>query len=196
MRGTSRLAWAAPAALLCALPLLAHHSFSAEFDSGKTVTVSDPARGVIANDVNVFGVKVVGAAPAGLTLNLDGTFTYAAGVPTSFTYCGNGATSGPACAVVTLGAAPAGNAAGITCSFPGPFNSNVATKLSIKPPGVLAYCKDAAGYPLTIAASPAPVLAGGNVNMDESGGFTATLAVAAAFADVYTAKFNGNQGRS
>src|SRR6202047_1511077 len=43
MRGISRLAWAAPAALLCALPLLAHHSFSAEFDSAKTVTL----RGVI-----------------------------------------------------------------------------------------------------------------------------------------------------
>ena len=27
-------------------------------------------------------------------------------------------------------------------------------------PGVLAYGKDAAGYPLTIAASPAPLLAG------------------------------------
>src|ERR1700747_1468630 len=39
MRGTTRLAWAAPAALLCALPLLAHHSFSAEFDAGKTVTL-------------------------------------------------------------------------------------------------------------------------------------------------------------
>jgi hypothetical protein len=147
--------------------------------SGKTVTVSDPARGVIANDVNVFGVKVVGAAPAGLTLNLDGTFTYTAGVPTTFTYCGNGATSGPACALVTLGAASVGDAAGITCSFPGSFNSNVATTLSIKPPGVLAYCKDAAGYPLTIASSPAPVLEGGSVSMDESGGFTATLAAAA-----------------
>ena len=43
MRGTSRLAWAASAALLCALPLLAHHSFSAEFDSTKTVTL----RGVV-----------------------------------------------------------------------------------------------------------------------------------------------------
>jgi hypothetical protein len=43
MRGTSQLAWAVPAALLCALPLLAHHSFSAEFDAGKTVTL----RGVI-----------------------------------------------------------------------------------------------------------------------------------------------------
>ena len=43
MRGTSRLAWAVPAALLCALPLLAHHSFSAEFDASKTVTL----RGVV-----------------------------------------------------------------------------------------------------------------------------------------------------
>ena len=43
MRGTSRWALAAPAALLCTLPLFAHHSFSAEFDAGKTVTL----RGVV-----------------------------------------------------------------------------------------------------------------------------------------------------
>jgi hypothetical protein len=143
--------------------------------SGKTVTVSDPARGVIANDLNVFGVKVVGSAPAGLTLNLDGTFTYTGG-PTSFTYCGNGATSGPACALVTLGAATLEDAAGITCSFPSPaaFSSNVATTLSIKPPGVLQYCKDAAGYPLTIDLSSATTLVGGSVVMDENGGFTAS----------------------
>ena len=28
--------------------------------AGKTLTVSDPAKGVIANDINVYGVKVVG----------------------------------------------------------------------------------------------------------------------------------------
>jgi len=43
MRGTSQLAWVAPLALLCALPVLAHHSFSAEFDAAKTVTL----RGVV-----------------------------------------------------------------------------------------------------------------------------------------------------
>jgi hypothetical protein len=43
MRVTNRLGWAAVAALSCALPVMAHHSFSAEFDSGKTVTL----RGVI-----------------------------------------------------------------------------------------------------------------------------------------------------
>src|SRR2546430_3356608 len=87
---------------------------------------------------------------AGLTLNLDGTFTYT-GAPTSFTYCGNGATTGPACATVNLNAATIENAAGITCTLPNPtYTSNVATTLSIKPPGALAFCKDAAGYPLKI----------------------------------------------
>jgi len=141
--------------------------------SGQTLTVSDPAKGLIANDVNVYGVKVMGSV-AGLTLNLDGTFTYT-GAPTSFTYCGNGATTGPACATVNLNAATIENAAGITCTLPNPtYTSNVATTLSIKPPGVLAFCKDAAGYPLTVAASPAPALAGGTVAMDPNGGFTAT----------------------
>ena len=76
----------------------------------QTLTISDPSKGVIANDVNVFGVQVITKPAHGtLTLNEDGTFTFAAdgtwvaaGVtPTAgqtqsdaFTYCGNGATSG------------------------------------------------------------------------------------------------------
>jgi hypothetical protein len=43
MGATNRLGWAAAVALSCALPVVAHHSFSAEFDSGKTVTL----RGVV-----------------------------------------------------------------------------------------------------------------------------------------------------
>jgi len=35
----NRWLWVAAAALACALPVLAHHSFAAEFDSGKTVTL-------------------------------------------------------------------------------------------------------------------------------------------------------------
>src|SRR6266481_5176263 len=140
--------------------------------TGKTLTVSDPAKGLIANDFNVFGVQVSGTAPAGLTLNANGTFSYT-GAPTAFTYCANGTTT--ACASVTLGAATFEAASGITCTVP-PYTSNVATTLSIKPPGVLAFCKDAAGYPLTVAASPAPALAGGTVAMDANGGFTATVA--------------------
>jgi uncharacterized protein DUF6152 len=43
MSATNRLRWAALALLSCALPVLAHHSFSAEFDASKTVTL----RGVV-----------------------------------------------------------------------------------------------------------------------------------------------------
>src|SRR5258708_2439794 len=37
MRVSNRLPWVAVAALSCALPVLAHHSFAAEFDGDKTV---------------------------------------------------------------------------------------------------------------------------------------------------------------
>ena len=99
--------------------------------AGQTLTVSDPSKGVIGNDVNVYGVKISGTlctspgVPAGcvaattvlgapattlagtngtLTLMANGTFTY---VPTSaagdsFTYCANGTTT--VCTTLTLGA--------------------------------------------------------------------------------------------
>jgi hypothetical protein len=144
--------------------------------AGQTLTVSDPGKGLIANDIGVYGVKVVGTVPTGLTLNLDGTFTYT-GAPTTFTYCGNGTNSGAACATVTLGAAPVEAANGITCAG-STFPSTVATTLSIKPPGVLAGCKDAAGYPLTVAMSAgnAPVPSAGlTLSVDPNGGFNASL---------------------
>ena len=141
--------------------------------SGQTLTVSDPAKGVMANDVNIYGVKVVGAVPGGLVLNPDGTFIYSGGVAgTSFTYCGNGATTGPACALVTLGAATIENASGITCNVPIPtYTSNVATSLSIKPPGVLSFCKDAAGYPLRVAGAS---FSGFTLSINPDGSFNAT----------------------
>jgi hypothetical protein len=39
MKAMNRLQWAAVAAFVCALPAIAHHSFAAEFDASKTVTV-------------------------------------------------------------------------------------------------------------------------------------------------------------
>ncbi|HTY63536.1 MAG TPA: hypothetical protein VMG30_14915 [Acidobacteriota bacterium] len=149
--------------------------------TGKTLSVLNPAKGVMANDSNIYGVKVSGVAPAGLVLNADGTFTYT-GPPTTFNYCGNSATSGAACATVTLAAATIEAASGITCNIPSPtYTSNVATSLSIKAPGVLAFCQDAAGYPLQVAsASPT----GFSLSMNSDGSFSAT-----ATAGTYTFSF-------
>src|SRR6516165_193715 len=140
---------------------------------GQTLTVSDPGKGVLANDINVYGVQVMGTAPAGLTLHPDGTFVYTAGTPTTFSYCGNGATSGPTCTTVTLGAAPMEAGSGITCPA-STFSAN-ATTLSIKPPGILAGCKDAAGYPLTVNAASVTSAAGLTLSVDPNGGFNASV---------------------
>ncbi len=81
---------------------------------GHTFTVSDPAKGLIANDTNVFGVALLTPPTGGtVTLNRNGTFTYTANASTtsdSFVYCANGSVSGTTCssgitAQVTLGAA-------------------------------------------------------------------------------------------
>jgi hypothetical protein len=151
--------------------------------SGQTITVSDPAKGLIQNDVNVFGVQVLAAPTKGtLTLNRDGTFTYVANTGTtsdSFTYCANGTVTGTTCssgisATVTLGAAPIEAAGGITCVNT-TFSSTTATALSIKPPGILAGCKDTLGYPLTVNAASVTA-AGITLSVDPNGGFNASEA--------------------
>src|SRR5467141_2283507 len=160
--------------------------------AGQTLIVSDPAKGVIANDINVFGVKVSGIAPAGLTLNTDGTFTYTAGTPTTFTYCGNGTTTGAACNSVQLNAAPLEANSGITMGNI-TYNSNVATSLSIMSPGVLSVDKDALGYPLTVnAASVTPGVGSPTVSVDANGGFHAS--VSAAGTSTFTYKAPNSQG--
>ena len=177
--------------------------------AGQPFSVTDPSKGVIANDVNVFGVTLL-TAPGSGTLSCsaqpqntvsgicrNGTFTYTpTGTTTSdtFTYCANTsaatitanvaagtntATNGcPASltAMVTLGAATLESASGISCSFPSPaYTAQEAAYLKVPSPGVLAFCRDAAGYPLKVAATPAPTLSVGTVIMDPNGGFNATL---------------------
>ena len=168
---------------------------------GNTLTISDMTKGVIGNDFNVFGVKVF-TAPAGtVSLNSNGTFAYTppagwtATSNDSFVYAANGATScqspltspGP-CATVSLTGQAAEAGSGITVNNK-VFTSNVATFLSIKSPGILATGgiadKDAAGYPLTVAAASiagtggnplAPCPAGVTANcvaVDAAGGFNA-----------------------
>ena len=122
---------------------------------GNTLTVGDPAKGVIANDVNVYGVKVLAAPAQGvLTLYANGTFTYVpnagwtASTTDAFTYQANG---NPAISTtVTLGAATIEGGGGITVN-PDTYTSTVATYLAVKSPGVLLNDIDGAGYPLIVA---------------------------------------------
>src|SRR5438046_2128253 len=61
--------------------------------AGQTFTVSDTSKGVIANDVNVYGVTLLTQAASGVVaLNANGTFTYtpnagSTATSDSFTYC-------------------------------------------------------------------------------------------------------------
>ena len=145
---------------------------------GNTLIVSDPSKGLIANDTNVYGVQLIGTV-LGLKLNANGTFTYL-GAPTNFMYCANGSVTAGVCssgitATVTLGLAPIEAASGITCPASA-FSSTTATTLSIKPPGILAGCKDAAGYPLTVNAASVVPGAGLTLSVDPNGGFNASTA--------------------
>jgi hypothetical protein len=165
---------------------------------GQTLTVSDPSKGVIANDTNVYGVKLLKAATNGtVTLNANGTFTY---VPTgtatsdSFTYCANGTVTGTTCssgitATVTLGASNIVDS-GITCTASA-FNASMATYLAIKTPGVLANCKDAANLPLTVATSSVKAT-GMTVIPDANGGFTAIAPGAGVYSFTFQAQNSHN----
>ncbi len=154
--------------------------------AGQPLVISDPSKGVIANDVRVSGVALLTQATNGtVVLNANGTFAYtpnlgSSATSDSFAYCANGSVTGGVCssgitAMVTLGASTvlAGDS-GITCSAT-TFTSAMATSMAIKTPGVLAGCRDGAGLPLTV--DPSTVTATGmTVLADVNGGFTATAA--------------------
>jgi len=157
--------------------------------TGQTLVVSDPGKGLIANDTNVYGVQVMGVV-AGLTLNPNGTFTFTGAPGTVFTYCANGTVVGAVCssgitAPVTLGAAPIEAGGGITMAN-AVYTATTATSLSIKSPGILANDRDAAGYPLTVSGATAtvplniPALAcntgpARRASVDSNGGFNVVL---------------------
>jgi hypothetical protein len=150
--------------------------------AGQTLSVSDPGKGVIANDSNVYGVTLLTAPTNGtVTLNDNGTFTY---VPTgtatsdSFTYCANGSVTAGVCssgttALVTLAASNIVDTAGVVCTAP-TFRSNMAGYLAIKTPGLLAGCTDGANLPLTIATATFVSPTTFTVLPDANGGFTAS----------------------
>ena len=160
--------------------------------SGQTLTVSDPGKGVIANDTNVYGVKVLTAPTKGtLSLNANGTFTYVPNAgwtgPDTFVYQANG--TGPT-ATVTLSSAPVESGAGITVNND-TFTSTIATSLTVKSPGVLSNDKDAANYPLIVDTTSVSGLTGpgtGTVSMDKSGAFIAAVSASGTYTFTYKAK--------
>jgi hypothetical protein len=162
--------------------------------AGVTLNVSDPSKGVIANDTNVYGVTLLAQAAHGtVTLNRNGTFIYApsdGATADSFTYCANGTVTAGLCssgltASVALGASNIVDS-GITCT-PGTFNASMATYLAIKTPGVLAGCKDGANLPLTVATSTVAA-AGMTVHADANGGFTAIAGGAGSYSFTFQAQ--------
>jgi hypothetical protein len=162
--------------------------------AGQTLTVSDPGKGLIANDTNVFGVALLTPPANGkVMLNPDGTFGY---IPTgtattdSFSYCANGSVTAGVCssgitATVTLNPTNIVDA-GITCTA-GTFSSSVATYLNVKTPGVLANCKDGANLPLTVDTSTISAT-GMTVTADGNGGFAAVAPSAGTYTFTFQAK--------
>jgi hypothetical protein len=137
---------------------------------GGTLTIADPARGVIANDVGIYGVAVSSALP-GLTLNANGTFTYASDVPATFSYCGNGATSGAACTTVALNACTGSCLATAPHANDAVFTSNIASRFTSPPPGLFDYVSNASG--LALKANAASSMVGGTVMLNADGSFVA-----------------------
>jgi hypothetical protein len=171
--------------------------------SGNLLNVSDPTKGLMANDVGIYGVALSGTAPAGLTLNANGTFTYS-GTPTTFTYCGNGATSGAACSTVTLldcssYTDPNTNtpcAGGAPTAVADAYTSAVAARFQVSPPGVLANDTDPAGHPLracpdaVCAANATFAATGGTVTLNPDGSFFVTPSTIPTGALTQTVTFN------
>ena len=156
---------------------------------GSPLNISQASNGVVANDIGIYGVAAQGTV-AGLSLNTDGTFTYA-GAATTFTYCGNGTTT--ICAVVTLEAC-GGTCVGLAPTAGGhTYISNVASQLQIAPPGVLQFASDPSGHPMTAVVGG--TLTGGTLVLNADGSFTATPAPAGTpMTFSYTAK--NSQGTS
>jgi hypothetical protein len=118
---------------------------------GTTLTISDASNGVLANDVNVYGVQVATDVTGGkLTLNPNGTFSYVPNAGTtndSFTYYVNGDPTKTA--TVTLAACAGSCVGGAPTAVADTYISPIASTFAVHNPGVLGNDTDPAGHPLT-----------------------------------------------
>ena len=188
------------------------------------LVITDPSRGVIANDVNVYGVEMSTPAPTNGTVTCNavpgnpvdgicanGTFTYtpnpganataaAGALFDTFGYCANGAGAGAAglCTTVTLNVS---SLSGVPVANGITFTSRMATYLKIPSPGVLTVDSDPAGLPLQVALSSVSLPACTSTpttalcgNVDAQGGFTANSPGPGTYTFTYMAQ--NSQGRS
>jgi hypothetical protein len=159
---------------------------------GQTLTVADASKGVIANDINVYGVQVLTPPTQGvLTLNTNGTFTYTPNSgwtgPDSFVYQANGKPT--VTATAALNSAPIEGSSGITVNDI-TYTSNLATFLSITSPGILSVDSDAKGYPLTVVASSVTPASGSGLTVivNPQGGFKASVPHSGIYTFTYKAQ--------
>src|SRR5581483_3349418 len=171
--------------------------------AGKVLSITDPSKGVISNDLNVFGVTAATQPTHGnVVLNSDGTFSYTPDgswtgttptVTDSFVYCGNNFTYVPpatlphACAMVTLGTAPVEAASGIHANNI-TYTASTSTYINIPAPGVLSVDSDDAGYPLNVAISSVQAQSGLTLTMEPNGGFIAQVSGAGTYTFTYQAQ--------
>jgi len=163
---------------------------------GQPFTVSDPSKGVIANDINVYGATLL-TPPANGTLTCtllgsvsgicaNGTFTYTPNAGSNatsdtFYYCANVSASSASLAScpsnlmakVTLGASTlTGNPTAISQTY----TAKTATFLKIPSPGLLLGNSDPNNLPLTVVTSSAPTApTNGSLTLDADGGLTLAL---------------------
>ena len=178
-------------------PTAADDSF--QTDENTTLTVVTP--GVLANDSDPQGtplsaVPATGPAHGVLTLNANGSFTYAPAAgyfgPDSFSYtASDGALASlPATVAITIvrvNVAPVANGDNYTATFDGVVEVGA-------PDGVLANDSDADGDTLTAALVSGP--SHGSLTLDSDGGFRYTAEAGFSGLDSFRYKANDGSGDS
>ena len=155
-------------------PVAADDSYSTSEDTALTIA----AAGVLANDRDIDGdpltaVQVVGPTNGSVTLNADGSFTYAPNAnfngSDSFTYKANDGALDSNVAMVNITANPVNDA---PVASDDSYITDQDTPLSIPPAGVLGNDSDVDGDSLTAAVVVGP--ANGSATLNANGALTYT----------------------